>query len=68
MPSNTAALIRSKIAQYAGDPQSLGNNVKALKGNIGVLRLRIGDWRVVFTDEGKVIAIIKIAPRGGAYD
>ncbi|MCW1412227.1 type II toxin-antitoxin system RelE/ParE family toxin [Rhizobium sp. 1AS11] len=68
MPSNTASLIRSKIEQYAADPATLANNVKALKGNPGVFRLRVGDWRIVFSETGEVISIIKVAPRGSAYD
>ena len=68
MPANTARLIRSKISQYAEQPVSLANNVKALRGEPGVFRLRVGDWRVVFTEDGQVIAILKVAPRGGAYE
>lgn len=68
MPTNTARRIRSKIEQYATDPASLANNVKALKGGNGLLRLRVGDWRVIFTETGEVLAILTIAPRGGAYD
>jgi mRNA interferase RelE/StbE len=68
MPANTARLIRSKIEQYAADPAALANNVKTLVGMNGHRRLRIGDWRVIFSETGEVIAIIKIAPRGGAYD
>lgn len=68
MPANTARLIRSKIEQYAADPASLANNVKTLKNSEGALRLRVGDWRVVFTGSGEVIAIIRIASRGGAYE
>lgn len=68
MPANTAKLIRSKIEQYAADPAGLANNVKALKGGEGVFRLRVGDWRVLFTDEGEVIAIVRIAPRGSVYE
>jgi mRNA interferase RelE/StbE len=68
MPANTSRLIRSKIAQYAANPASLGNNVKALKGASGYVRLRIGDWRVIFSESGEVVAVIKIAPRGGAYE
>ena len=67
MPANTARLIRSKIEQYAADPASLANNVKTLQG-VDALRLRVGDWRVIFSETGEVIAIIKIAPRGGAYE
>ncbi|MBO1023302.1 type II toxin-antitoxin system RelE/ParE family toxin [Ochrobactrum sp. SD129] len=68
MPANTAKLIRSKIEQYAADPASLANNVKVLKGGEGVFRLRVGDWRVLFTDEGEIIAIVRIAPRGSVYE
>lgn len=68
MPVNVSALIRSKITQYAADPASLANNVKALEGEPGVLRLRVGDWRVLFTETGEVLAIVRVAPRGGAYE
>ena len=68
MPANSANIIRSKIKQYAANPGSLANNGKALKGIDGALRLRVGDWRVIFTETGEVIDIIKIAPRGGAYE
>ncbi len=68
MPANSARLIRAKIDQYAMEPASLANNVKALKGVEGVFRLRVGDWRVVFDEDGEVIAVVRIASRGGAYD
>jgi mRNA interferase RelE/StbE len=68
MPANTAALIRGKIEKLAADPHSLANNVKALKGGEGRYRLRVGGWRVIFTEDGKVLAILRIAPRSGAYD
>ena len=68
MPTNVAATIRAKVEQYATDPATLTNNVKALKGEPGVFRLRVGDWRVLFTEDGEVLAIIRIAPRGAAYE
>ncbi len=68
MPTNTSALIRSKVEQYASDPQAQANNVKALKGEPGVFRLRVGDWRVLFTEDGIVLAVIRVAPRSSAYD
>jgi mRNA interferase RelE/StbE len=68
MPAGTARLIRSKIDQYASDPAALANNVNRLQGPAGVLRLRVGDWRILFTETGEVIAIVRIAARGGAYD
>ena len=68
MPANLSRLIRSKMEQYAVDPAALANNVKMLKGEPGLLRLRIGDWRVLFTEDGVVIAVIRIAPRGSVYE
>lgn len=67
MPANTAATIRGKIDQYALDPASLANNVSKLQGRAGY-RLRVGDWRVIFDDDGAVLAILAIGPRGGVYD
>lgn len=67
MPANTATLIRSKIDAYAVDPASQANNVKALNGRAGIT-LRIGDWRVIMDDQGNVLAILDIGPRGGIYD
>ena len=67
MPSTTAALIRAKIEAYAQDPSAQANNAKSLKGREG-LRLRVGDWRVIMDDQGNVLAILDIGPRGGVYD
>ena len=66
MPATTAALIRGKVEHYAADPASLANNVKALQGREGI-RLRVGDWRVIM-DDGVVLAVLEIGPRGRVYD
>lgn len=67
----TAARIVAKVAQLAADPASLAGNVKALKGGAKegspLMRLRVSDWRVIYRD-GLVIAVIRVAPRGSAYD
>jgi mRNA interferase RelE/StbE len=67
MPANTATLIRTKIEAYAQDPNAQANNVKPLKGREGI-RLRVGDWRVIMDDQGNVLAVLDIGPRGGIYD
>ena len=67
MPANTAKLIRSKIEAYASDPASQANNVTALKGREGI-RLRVGDWRVIMDDQGNVLAVLEIGPRGSIYE
>ncbi|WP_328600441.1 type II toxin-antitoxin system RelE family toxin [Mesorhizobium xinjiangense] len=68
VPANIRRRIIAKIEQFAADPVVLANNVKALKGKPGYLRLRVGDWRVIFRDDGAVVAVIRVAPRGDAYD
>ena len=68
IPANTARLIRAKVLQYASDPASLANNVKALKGRPDYFRLRVGDWRVVFREDGTIVDVIEVGPRGSVYD
>jgi mRNA interferase RelE/StbE len=66
MPANTAKRIMGKVEDYATDPASQANNVTALKGRDGI-RLRVGDWRVVMSDEGQVLEVLDVGPRGGVY-
>lgn len=66
MPASTAKLIVAKVEQYAIDPASLANNVKALAGRGGI-RLRVGDWRVIMDEDGAVLAVLEIGPRGSIY-
>jgi len=65
--ANRAKLIRSKITQYATNPASQANNVKQLSG-VGILRLRVGDFRVLFSETAETITILDIGPRGRIYD
>jgi mRNA interferase RelE/StbE len=67
IPANARRLIITKIEQYAVDPMSSANNMKALKGESGYFRLRVGDWRILFQEDGSVVAVTKIASRGSAY-
>lgn len=55
--------IRSAVTQYATDGKG---DVKKLQG-FPFYRLRVGDWRVIFDDDGLVITVEKIAPRGDVY-
>lgn len=68
MPTNLAQTIRAKIAHFAEQPDTLATNVVALRGEPGVFPLRVGDWRVIFTEDLQVVAVIRIAPRGSAYE
>lgn len=47
-----------------------GSNIKQLSGELkGLLRYRVGDWRVIYRiiQESCVVEIIAILPRGDAY-
>ena len=67
MPADTAQRIISKIEQYAQEPETQANNVTALKGREGI-SLRVGDWRVIMNDDGVVLAVLEIGPRGSVYE
>ena len=66
MLRNVALRIREKISSFAEDPAPQANNVKALRGLEGVVRLRVRDWRVTMRD-GIVLEILEIKARGSAY-
>jgi mRNA interferase RelE/StbE len=67
LPRPTAERILDKIELYAAEPQALANNVKRLKGDQG-FRLRIGDWRVLFDEDGETVIVRGVRPRGSAYE
>lgn len=68
MPRTTAMLIMEKVEALAADPMAPNNNVKKLTNHPGY-RLRVGNWRVVYLIHEQVllIAVVRIAPRGDAY-
>ncbi len=66
LPANVTTRIVEKIEAYAADPMSQSNNVTALTGRSGI-RLRVGDWRVIMED-GVVLTVMNLGPRGGVYD
>lgn len=62
----TVKRIMQKVQQYADDPASLVNNVRALTGFENMIRLRVGDWRVII-EETDSLLLVRIASRGSAY-
>lgn len=66
IPTTEAKRIIEKVEQYAADPASQANNVKKLLGR-EEYRLRVGDWRVIFTEDGVVLTVYEIGARGGIY-
>ncbi len=52
----------------AGIEKIPAGDIKPLQGSKGSCRLRVGDRRVLFSyQEGDIIVIEKIGPRGGVY-
>jgi len=68
MPRNMAKLIREKLEMIAADPYADHPNAKKLQGREGY-RLRVGDWRVIYTiqNEQLMIIVLKVASRGEVY-
>jgi mRNA interferase RelE/StbE len=64
----TSRRIRAKIELLAREPEALANNVSALKGAGRLMRLRVGDWRVIYTEDLIVLLVLKVAARGSAYE
>jgi mRNA interferase RelE/StbE len=46
----------------------LANNVKKLGGREDEYRLRVGNWRVIFSQDGVILDVLKVRPRGRAYE
>ena len=63
---NDADRIRSKVRQYAQNHNELKTQEKKLV-NSPYYRLRVGDYRVIFTETLEVMMIEKIGNRGDVY-
>lgn len=59
--------ILAKIEEYATIPTALANNVSRLAGS-SALRLRVGDYRVIFEETDTEIVVTKVGPRGSIYE
>lgn len=66
MARNHSSRVRDKILAYAEAPESQANNVARLQGAGGLLRLRVGDWRVIMRVDDR-IEILRVGSRGRAY-
>jgi mRNA interferase RelE/StbE len=64
LTATTRAQIDLKLKAFA---ETGAGDVKALKGIAG-MRLRAGDWRVLFTIKGNVITIHAVGHRRDIYD
>ena len=60
--------IRKRIdVRLTGFASTGTGDVKRLKGHAGS-RLRIGDWRVIFYEEGQTIVVAAVGHRREIYD
>lgn len=64
---NMAARIRRALTDYAEDGQARANNVTRLVGSTA-LRLRVGDFRVIFEESATELLVTKIGPRSDIYE
>jgi mRNA interferase RelE/StbE len=64
---NMAERIMRAVREYADETGAHANNVKALQGS-SALRLRVGDYRVIFSETDTEIIVTGIGPRGRIYD
>ena len=55
-----AKRIRSKILALARNPTAPNNSVKKLVGIDGY-RLRVGDWRVIYTLKHQIVTVIVVS-------
>jgi mRNA-degrading endonuclease RelE of RelBE toxin-antitoxin system len=54
------------VARYA-ENRNAAVDVKAMQGQDSAFRIRVRDWRLIFTIEGETLTITKIGPRGSVY-
>lgn len=61
-----AQRIRDAVVRYAANNQG---DVLKLAGGVDMYRLRVGDWRVLFTLDhgGRTVAIARVLNRRDAY-
>ncbi|MCW3839191.1 type II toxin-antitoxin system RelE/ParE family toxin [Micromonospora yasonensis] len=62
------ARLVTAIAGLATQPRPAG--VKALAGHPGLLRVRVGDYRIVYTirDQELLVLVVHLGHRGDIYD
>ena len=57
----------SGAADHAASEGAHANQVTALKGS-SALRLRVGDFRVIFEETSTALIVTAVGPRGDIYD
>lgn len=62
--------IRRALEAIRGDPRAPGFDVKVLRkdGPVRYFRVRVGDYRIVFSPRGKLTYVWRIMHRSEGYD
>ena len=58
--------IETALDQFAVDPLALQSQIKRLKGDMA-MRLRVGDWRIIFDLTHDEIVVLAVAHRREVY-
>ncbi len=64
--ANVATRIRRAIEEYAVNPAAHANNVTRLVGS-SASRMRVGDFRVIFTESESELLVLRAGPRDSVY-
>jgi len=64
MSAAVRARLRTRLERFA---ETGHGDVKALKGRAG-MRLRVGDWRVIFYEQRDAIVVVAVGHRRDVYD
>jgi mRNA interferase RelE/StbE len=64
LPSDVRSRIDRRLTEFAATGHG---DVKRLKGRDGV-RLRVGDWRVIFYEDQEAIVVTAVGHRREIYD
>ncbi len=67
LPKSLIARLDRAILALADDPRPPG--CKKLVGHHDYWRIRVGDWRIVYTiqDDLLIVVVIEVSPRSSAY-
>ncbi len=68
LPRTDQERVVAAVDALQANPRPHG--VKKLKGRYNEWRIRVGDYRVIYTiiDDRLVVLLLKLGPRGGIYD
>jgi mRNA interferase RelE/StbE len=68
LPANVAARVYMKLATLGSQPRPHG--VKKLSGGSDLWRIRVGDYRVIYSvdDRARAVDVIRVRHRSKAYD